>query len=154
MQTDITNMVRSFCKTDRLHHSVIDRKISNLGLHRAQHFLLMLLSHKTGPVTQRDIAKELKIQPAAVTVKLKKLEADGFITRTMLDGRTNAVEITEKGSEIVNLSHQIFHSIDKIAVKGITEEMYTVFMQTLEIMNTNLQQLLDNEKQEELYEVE
>lgn len=114
----------------------------------------MLISRKNEPISQREIAKELKISPVAVTVKLKKLETDGFITRTKLDGRTNAVKITPKGREIVNLSHKVFDSVDAVAVQGITEEMYTVFMQTLELMNNNLQKLLDEENSEENYEME
>ena len=93
--------IHLFLKCNRLHHALIESKVSALGLHRSQHTMLLTINH-IGNISQKELAQSMEISPAAVTVTLKKLEAQGYIERSSSssDSRVNNITITEKGREI------------------------------------------------------
>ncbi len=110
-------------KVCRLHKKNFDQRISNLGVYENQHHLLMYLE-KNANVSQTHLARELNISTAAVTISLKKLEAEGYITRSMdeKDNRYNQVEITQKGRDIIRQSLQIFQEMDRTIFEGFSNE--------------------------------
>lgn len=137
-------VIQLFMDTDRLHHRVVDRKITALGLHRSQHMLLMVLQHhQQQMLSQHEIAKRLNISPTAVAVKIKKLESDGLICRNPCSGdcRTNAVCITEKGMDIVKKSEMIFNEIDTKMLEGFSADQLDAFCSCLRQIQQNLARL-------------
>ena len=129
-------------RVNRLHRKAIDKSMSATGLHKSQHMMLMYLSREKCS-SQKNIAEHFDISPAAVAVSLKKLEADGYINRQRgeNDCRFNEIEITEKGKQVVDFSHDMFVSIDSKAFEGIDTEQRKVFAQVLEKMSENLKSL-------------
>jgi len=134
--------------TNRMHKKIIDNFTSGLGLHRSQHILLMILANGTEALNQEQIAKRLGISPAAVAVKIKKLETDGLISRERVDGdcRTNLVKITNKGMAVKKKTECVFSEIDKKTLAGITEEEIQVFVSVLNKMQDNLSQIENQTK--------
>lgn len=140
-RTDLARQtVRSFMCTDRMHRKVVENFINGLGMHRSSHILLMHLSKNEGNISQRSLAEHLRVSPTAASVKIKKLETDGFITRKpdKLDARVNYVSITPKGREIIKKSEKIFKSIDMALVENISDEELSAFIETLKKMQDNL----------------
>lgn len=138
--------VRSFMCTDRMHHRVVENFITDLGMHRSGHILLMHLSRNEGNISQRSLAEHLRISPTAASVKIKKLENDGFIIRKpdKTDARINYVSITPKGREIIEKSEKIFRSIDMAMVNNISDEELSAFIETLKKMHDNLTATLNS----------
>lgn len=142
------NAVHSFLCTNRMHHRVADKAVSSAGidLHRSQHMLLMHLGKEGGSYSQKELAEHLNISPAALAVKIKKLESEGYIVRTKApdDCRTNTVKITPKGSAVLKTTRTLFESIDTNMVKGITPSELAVFVNCLKKMYGNLETIYKN----------
>ncbi len=142
------NAVHSFICTHRMHRRAVDKAVVNEGieLHRSQHMLLVHLHHRSGSFSQRELAEHLGISPAALAVKIKKLESDGLIVRqkTEKDSRINQVSITDKGRAILDKTHELFEGIDQRMIRGINEEELNVFSKCLDKMQKNLQEIYDN----------
>ena len=129
-------------RVNRLHRKAVDKSMSETGLHKSQHMMLMYLSREKCS-SQKNIAEHFDISPAAVAVSLKKLEADGYINRQRgeNDCRFNEIEITEKGKQVVNFSHDMFVRIDEASFDGVSMQERKVFADVLEKMSENLKSL-------------
>ncbi len=113
-----------FMKINRLHRSAAEKRMSGCEIHRSQHMLLMFLHRYEKTPTQREIADRFEISPAAVATSLKKLEADGYITRQTneSDTRQNMISITEKGRNIVKFSKATFEELDRMTYSVLNEQ--------------------------------
>ena len=117
------------------------------GIHRSQHMILMYLYRCDSKTSQKDIAQHFEISAAAVAVSLKKLGAGGYIIRKSSkdDNRFNEIEITEKGKEIVDLSHSLFEQIDTETFNGIDDDEKQTLVNLLDKVLLNLKNM--NEKE-------
>ena len=137
-QRKISEFIRLFIHTNRLHRLMMEDQISKLGIHASQHHILVIIANNKS-ICQKDIADKLEISSAAVAVSLGKLEAAGLITRSQSfeDARMNHISMTDKGSALLKQSKQAFDSLDDEIFNGIADE-------ELEIMNGLLARLNDN----------
>lgn len=112
--------------------------------------ILMYLYRCKDKTSQKDIAAHFEISAAAVAVSLKKLEAGGYIKRKCSenDNRFNEIEITERGKEIVDLSHCLFKQIDDNTYEGINDDEMQTLVLLLDRVLDNLKKM--NEKEEKL----
>ncbi len=132
--------IELFRHTDRLHRRIFENAaVSNFGIHRSQHMMLMCISRHSA-YSQKELAKKMGISPAAVAVTLKKLEADGLINRSAVtdDNRRNSIVITEKGQNIINETHRLFTNVDRTMFSGFSDEEIEIFTSCLEKMHGNL----------------
>lgn len=131
---------RLFIRTDRLHRCAVEKSVSELGIHRSQHFLLMRIAKCGGRVSQKKLAEALMVSGAAVAVSLKKLEAGGYIekVRGESDSRCNEVCLTDKGRAVIDESERRFLAVDGRMCEGISESELAVFVSCLEKMQANL----------------
>ena len=74
-------LVHYFIDTDRMHRTLVEERIGTLNLHRSQHMMLRCIERCDEPPTQRYLAQMLGISTATVAVTVKKLEAEGYISR-------------------------------------------------------------------------
>ena len=127
-------------QANRLHRSVVGKKLGILNMHRSQHMLLMLISRLPDNVSQKELADRLQITPAAVAMTLKKLESGGYISRCADtdDNRVNRITVSEKGENAVKLSEEIFSAVDDAMFEGISESELADFIRTMEKINDNL----------------
>lgn len=118
-QTHETAMLQR--RVDRYLRRYIEMKVSDTGVYRSQHQLLMWLGKHPG-CSQTQIAQALDISTAAVTTSLQKLEKGGYITRKMNreDNRANHLEITPKGMAVIEQSIGIFREIDDHMYEGFS----------------------------------
>lgn len=137
-------VIRQFVRADRLHRQTVElTATAQTGLHRSQHMLLMRLSRGCIP-SQKQLAKELGVSPAAIAVSLKKLESDGYITKDADadDSRCNRISLTEKGQHAVRATCNQFERIDCAMVQGFDDEELDALLAALEKIEHNLRTLL------------
>ncbi len=139
-------------KTARLNRRVMDGKIQQLGIHHSQHFLLMFLSRHSEMPSQREIAREFDISPAAVATTIKKLEQGGYIEKYIdrEDGRYHEIGLTDKGRCVVEKSKVLFQEKDMEIFEGIDEQELLQVQKTLGKVLQNLKDLEQRQRKGEL----
>jgi DNA-binding MarR family transcriptional regulator len=136
-------VIKQFVRADRLHRQAVESTITaQTGLHRSQHMLLMRLSCGCMP-SQKQLAKDLGVSPAAIAVALKKLETDGYITRDADtdDCRCNRTSLTEKGRSAISKTCDLFACIDTAMVQGFNDDELDALLRALERIEQNLHTL-------------
>ena len=145
MDTVVTtkDIQRKLMHISKLHRIAADAKISVTGIRRNQHMILMYLYRRNESVSQKEIAEHFDVSPAAITVSLKKLERDGYITRrsSKNDNRFNEIELNDKGKDIVIYSYNSFESIDNQTFEGITDEEKVILATILDKVINNLKNI-------------
>ncbi len=135
--------IRMLIRVMRRHHACVERRIGDLGIHHSQHRMLMQLARTERIPSQKELAETMGISPAAVATTLKRLEKEGYITRTIPgeDNRRNEICITARGLAKVVESREIFESIDRAMFDGLTEEELHVLNRVVGRMDANLDAL-------------
>ena len=146
---ELSSLIRLFICTDRMHKSFVDRCISELGIHRSQHMILMHLASSGELPSQKELAEHLDVSPAAVAVALKTLEGDGYIKKESVenDSRLKKIVITDKGKVTVEKSRAIFSAIDTAMCSGLSDEELDNMRIYLEKMREGLKSLKVGENQ-------
>lgn len=139
----IKETVRMMIKTDRMHFCECDRRFASLNIHRSQHIMLMSIARMGEGVSQKQLAEEMGISPAAVAKSLKKLESDGMITRSSCedDARENRTTITELGAQIVERSHAIMKELDTQTAALLSDEELDTLCTLVAKMQTSLKEM-------------
>lgn len=139
------NTIRKMSHIGRMHRSVFERRISQMGIHHSQHHILMYISRHGEISSQKDIAEKFGITPAAVARSLKSLEAEGFIERESKenDSRFNKIVITPKGAKIAEDSYKMFVETDQSVFEDFSEEDFEIFNSCLDKMSNALQKEIE-----------
>ncbi len=146
-QEKVRAAIRQFMRVDRLHRQTIEATVTaQTGLHRSQHMLLMRLSRGCIP-SQKQLAKDLSVSPAAIAVALKKLETDGYITKDADtdDSRCNRIALTEQGHAVVAQTRTLFECIDTAMATDVSDDELDALMRALTKVEHNLQALLETQ---------
>ena len=133
--------MRKLTRIMRRHLAYVDRQIGDLGIHHGQHRMLIQLTNPSiSHPSQKELAEILGISPAAVATSLKRLEREGYVSRSMTDedNRKNEIRITEEGLARVNESRAIFEATDEALFAGFTPEEIDLFTSFLERIDNNL----------------
>ena len=108
--------------------------LSRIGLTYPQYLVMMVLWEQDGqPVN--DIAKRLYLETNTVTPLLKRMEAEGFVSRErgVSDARQVIVRLTEKGRELESKAASIpFDIAGAVACRSITEKSAPALYRTLD----------------------
>ena len=93
-------------------------------------------------LSQTELSKQLEVSPAAVAVTVKKLEAGGYVKKSMGkdDNRYNNVKITDKGREIVKKTKALFGEIDEKTFECLSDDEMKNFTLCLEKINERIGQ--------------
>lgn len=120
---ETNSLYQLFNQVVRLHFQRVHAILEPLGLYPGQPPVLFVLSHKGG-LKQRELADHLRIQPATLTVMLKRMEANGYVSRQPdpLDQRVSRVYLTEKGGKLCLQVKQAFAKVDEECFGTLTEE--------------------------------
>lgn len=117
--------------------------LSRIGLTYPQYLVMMVLWEQDGqPVN--DIAKRLYLETNTVTPLLKRMEAEGFITRKKAkeDGRKVIVSLTSKGKALEEKASCIPMEIGgAVACRSITQETAPALFATLDDLIGHLSKL-------------
>ena len=95
--------ISTILRVMRLHRSVVEKRVGELGIHRTQYMLLNYLSNSEGAPSQKQIAQSFDVTPAAIATSLKKMEKNGLIERKSdeADNRVKVITVSEKGRELL-----------------------------------------------------
>jgi len=123
----------------RLINREYDRRMSDLGLTRAQWWVLAKLYFYDG-VTQSELAAELGFSKAAVGLLLDRLEGKGWIQRTPHehDRRARCVHATAKAASLMESIHQVALEMNDDLVRGISEREQSRLTALLHKIRRNL----------------
>ena len=111
-----------FFRTSHARTMMARPTLERLGLGQGQPKMLNYLK-KNGSSSQKDIAQYLEVDPAAISRMTENLARGGFITQHVNpeSKRTNSVEITEKGLEVLEQWTRRIEEIDDIMLKGFSQ---------------------------------
>lgn len=116
--------------------------LSGIGLTYPQYLVMMVLWEQDGqPVN--DIAKKLYLETNTVTPLLKRMEAEGFLTRSRgrADARQVIVQLTPKGRALEEKAGCIPYEVGKaVACRSITQESAPELYGTLDDLIQTLSQ--------------
>ena len=138
------NAARMLIRLMRRHHACVERQIGDMGIHHSQHRTLMQLARRQEDIpSQRELAEIMGVSPAAVTTILKKMEKEGYVSRTVTDedNRRNEIRITEAGLAKITESRAVFEATDRAMFAGFTPEEMAAFTAFVERLNRNLDAL-------------
>lgn len=135
------NATRMLMRIMRRHHACIERQISDMGVHHSQHRTLMeLIKRQDQALSQRELAAIMGVSPAAVTTILKKLEKEGYVSRSATDedNRKNEIRITERGRSAVMESRAVFENTDRAMFAGFSDDELSTLLSFMERIDRNL----------------
>ena len=141
---DEYRLMWKFMVVARKHRNAVESGMADIPIHGSQHHLLGVLAASGGDVSQKEIAKILKISPAAVAVSLKKLENGGYIKRETSeeDGRFNKTVITKEGLDVLERGKKVFSEVDRQSLKGFSAEEKKILDSYIMRISDNLSELL------------
>lgn len=136
---------------ERSQRKIFAAVFSEYGLHPSQGFSLSMIVHRPGR-SQRELADDLRIERATVTVTLQKLERGGFIRREPDpdDQRIMRIYPTEKGitaETAVTAEMTRFHDACDESLTPEQHQQLRALLQKLEDAVVNYQQRLIDQKE-------
>ena len=137
---DISEAIRLSWEVHSLHKQCMSRLLCNQNIHFGQPPLLFTLQKQGGTCNQNDLAKELKVSPAAIAVSLKRMEKAGLVHRIQdpNDLRSNRVELTERGLDAAEQARLNMRKTMEMAFLGFSDEDYKRFVSLCQQMSDNL----------------
>lgn len=140
----VHDTIHRFMYVDRLHRQAFDGLLGNLGIHRSAHRILVYIQ-RNGPVySQKEIARHFDISAAAVAAAMRRLEADGYLSRCVPDEdtRRREVRITPAGEALLERTRQIFSSVDEAIFRDFSDEELLALTAELDRLQASLVSLL------------
>ncbi len=133
----------------RSHCSCHQKAIGRLGLHYGQPLMLMILSEEQ-PLYQKELACRMNVSPASVTVSVKRMEKNGWITKVTnpVDMRYTAIGLTPKGEELAHVCREDMERVNEKKYVGFTPEEREQLADFYRRMSDNLKQTEQWEKGE------
>lgn len=93
-----------------------------------------------GPVSQRELAERIRVEPPTLVGILDRMERDGWIVRRAAphDRRKKLVAATAAAEPIWSKIVDCAHRVRRQAVAGIPPERLEMLRETLDVMRNNL----------------
>jgi len=134
----------------KAHHCVIEAITKDIGMHRSTHIMLYHISKCDTPPSQKDLAQALNISAAAVASTIERLEAEGYIEKTVLDTdrRTNLISVSEKGREALDQVSGRLGKTDEEIFAGLDENELDAFMKTLDVIIESIKAIKGKKKED------
>lgn len=123
----------------------VSSELKEMEVTPEQPILLDIISNY-GPITQKDLADQMHIKPATLTVRLQRLEKKEYIIRTIdqNDKRVQYVEVTDLGKEILKSSKLVMKKVSAFAFKDFDDDEILNFISIINRIQSNLKEF--NEK--------
>jgi len=128
----------------RLRRTVVDKALKPLNLTRSQWWVLANLSRFSGTgITQTELANRLDISKVALGEMITRIEANGFISRTLDPGdrRTKRIVVTPSGMALLESIRNYAIQINREMMKGISAEEIAATEDILHRMKSRLLEL-------------
>lgn len=147
MEEQLRRINERMRRIDRERLRIIERVVDDLDILPSQHYVLMRLGREGRVASQAQIAEMLHVSPARVTLVMKQLDAEGYISRESgADGRRNEISITEKGKDVLEKSRAFFNRLNEASYAGFSPEELAQFYDYLERVLANLKEIAEDAK--------
>lgn len=113
--------------------------LRDLKIHPGQCGMLWGLSQNDG-LSQKELAKKMRITPPSITVMIRKMEAEGLIKKKQdeKDQRITRIYITDKGREIAEHMDDVLCQLEKEVFANMSEQEIMLLHRLLLQMKENL----------------
>lgn len=142
------NMNIEFARKTSLAYNMTCKSLcQELKLPQTAFDILMFLANNPEFRTARDIVEIRKLKANLVSVNVDKLVCDGYLTRKAIEGDRRKTELlcTEKAQPIIARGRQLQQSFIDHLLTGLDEETRQKFIEILNIMDQNLDDILKGE---------
>jgi DNA-binding MarR family transcriptional regulator len=122
----------------------VDRRLEGAGLTHVQWTPLFML-YKGKASTLAELARELQIDPGALTRTLDRLEAKGLCrrVRSTEDRRVSHLELTEEGMVAAAQVPAVLSAVQNAYLKGFTQAEWQQLLDMLRRMGANAEAFKD-----------
>jgi DNA-binding MarR family transcriptional regulator len=123
----------------RLHYHQIHGHLDKIDVYPGQPPVLFLLNEKDG-LSQKEMADNMKIKPATLTVMLRRMENSQLVERRQdpIDQRVSRVYITEEGRARARKLTGIFKQLEDECFQNITPDELAFLRRMFMQMRDNL----------------
>ena len=122
-----------FSKAANVFRNLLERKMTEIGLHSGQVFVLVELWRTDGQ-RQIDLASRLRLSPPTVNKILGGLIGSDFVTRGRYedDARSTRIYLTQKGIDVQEQVEQQWIELEELVLGELTETERLILLQLLE----------------------
>ena len=134
-------------KTSLAYNMTCKSLCQELGLPQTAFDILMFLANNPDYRTASDIVEIRKLKANLVSVNVDKLVREGYLKRCAVEGDRRKTELlcTEKAQPIIAKGRALQQTFVSRILTGIDEESQKKFIETVSIMEENLDQILKGE---------
>lgn len=106
-----------------------------------EHYSVLKEVYISPGISQSGISNSISKDPASVTRMLDLLEKSGLIIRSNegRDRRSYSIQLTEEGSNIVQLVYPLIEKMNVFGLNNIPEKDFNTFVDVLNRINFNLE---------------
>ena len=117
------------------HRNLLERSVTEVGLHSGQVFVMMELWKKDGQ-RQVDLAEMLNLAPPTVNKILGGLLESDFVKRAKYedDARSTRIFLTDKGKEVKGALEEKWTELEAQTIEGMTPTEALILKQLLQKM--------------------
>ena len=117
------------------HRNLLEKSVTEVGLHSGQVFVMMELWKKDGQ-RQVDLAEKLNLAPPTVNKILGGLLEADFVKRAKYedDARSTRIFLTEKGEEVKEALEEKWADLEIQTTEGMTQTEALILKQLLQKM--------------------
>ena len=135
-------------KTGLAYSAVCKPLCQKLHLPQTAFDILMFLANNPNYTTARDIVEVRHIKANLVSVNVDKLVQEGYLTRQPVAGdrRKTALACTPRAQEVIRRGRQLQTAFFDSLFRGMEPPLRTAFLDAMQIIDSNLDQLLREER--------
>ena len=135
-------------KTGLVYSAVCKPLCQKLHLPQTAFDILMFLANNPNYTTARDIVEVRHIKANLVSVNVDKLVQEGYLTRQPVAGdrRKTALACTPRAQEVIRRGRQLQTAFFDSLFRGMEPPLRTAFIDAMQIIDSNLDQLLREER--------
>ena len=117
------------------HRNLLEKSVTEVGLHSGQVFVMMELWKKDGQ-RQVDLAEKLNLAPPTVNKILGGLLEADFVRRAKYedDARSTRIFLTERGKDVKEALEEKWADLEMQTVEGMTQTEALILKQLLQKM--------------------
>lgn len=134
-----------------LHLQMILHQILHLSMQQSMRLLeefdlkpgqagILFVLNSQGGISQKDLAKKVELTPPSITVAIRKMDDQGYITRSTdeKDQRIIRLEVTDKGRSCIIKINGVLDKMEAILFDNMSVEEKILFKRLLYQMRDNL----------------
>lgn len=142
---DVQELIGKFMYLNKTAHELLCQKAYDLNISPQQFYLLNMLQHNSS-INQKELAEILKITPATLSVRIKRLEKAGLLTREIdkKDKRNFILKLTDEGNCLIEHSHEFMKRNIILMFDGVTSKE----IESLRSCLIKIQHNLDRKKED------